>query len=481
LPFFLLGLPAGALADLVNRRHLVLAMQLWMMSAALMLGFLTLGGHMTAWLLLALMFLYFIGTAVASPAWNAITPELVQRPQLEAAIALGSAGYNMARGVGAALGGVAVAYMGPGWVFIINAVTFVFMVHALWRWSRPRLSVAAAPPEKITGAIKAGLRYVRHTGALRSILIRTVGFAASSAALWSLVPLLARQHLGVSAEQYGWLVGFFGIGTLAGAVILPRIRHRASLDGISAFGTIAFALGLTLIAIADNFALGCLGMCSCGAGWTIKNSALNVGVQMAAPSWARARVLSVYLLVFFGSTAFGSLAWGWLATWLDLSMTMLTASLVLMLGMSLMLRYKLSHAESLDLVSSGHWHNPKVSEHLPADAGPVMITVEYLIDPARAADFVAALRRLEVQRRRDGAIQWYAFRDVADGSKYSEMFLCESWGEHMRQHERVTRGDRLAEQNVDSFHIGPNPPRVVHFVAADGVLPAMPHTAPATE
>ena len=475
LPAFILALPFGALADVLDRRKLLLFGQFWMMTAAVSLAVLTLTGHITPWFLLGLTFMLFVGSAAGAPAWSAMTPDIVPRKHLESAIGLGSAGYNIARGLGSALGGVIVGAFGPGWVFLANATCYTAMINALVRWN-VKANPRKRSTEKITGAIRAGVRYTRHSQALRAILMRTVVFATAASALWSLLPLLAREQLHLNSMQYGIMVSSFGIGTFLGALILPRMRRRLTLDLMSAVGTILFAGSLAVVACSHIFISGCIGMLGCGIAWTIKNSSLNVAVQFAAPNWVRARAYSIYLLVFQGCTAVGAMIWGAIARSHSMTEAMLCAAVMLLVGLLASYWFKLAHAENLDLVESTHWQDPELTHEIPAfEDGPCMVTVQYVIDPDCAKDFMEAMKALEIQRRRDGAFQWYVFRDLADESKFCETFLVDTWGEHMRQHQRVTMNDRAAEQRVDSFHIDGRP-IVNHYIAASAQSPAHTHT-----
>jgi predicted MFS family arabinose efflux permease len=438
----------------------------WTITAAGTLAVLTITGHTNAWILLALTFILWLGNGAMSPAWSTVAPETVPREHLEAAIGLGSAGYNLARGFGAALGGLIVSSWGPGWAFAVNALLYLVMVRALLRWNYRPLQHRSS--ERVFGAMRAGLRYVKHSRALRAVLVRTVFFSTAVSILWSLLPLLARSNLHVTSVQYGLMVSAFGAGTLCGAFVLPRLRSIMSLDVLSSTGTLCFVLTFALLAFAKAFPLGLFAMFIGGAAWTIKNSALNVAVQLAAPNWVRARAYSVYLVVFQGCTALGAIVWGAVASWLGMSVAFLLASFALTFGIIAAAWFKLSHAELLDVNESTHWQEPELTHLLPdAEDGPVMVSVEYVIEPQRAPEFLDALKELEIQRRRDGAYQWHVFRDLADERRFFESFLVETWGEHVRQHERVLVSDRDAEQKVDAFHVGPpDRPTVRHFVAA---------------
>jgi MFS family permease len=365
LPFFLLALPAGALADLFDRRKLVLLFQFWMLTAAATLGFITLTGHITPTVLLTLTFLLFVGGACTSPAWSAITPDLVPRKHLEPAIGLGSAGYNLSRGAGAAIGGLIVASFGSAWAFIVNACCYSVMINTLLRWKYRR---DQKPNENIVRAILSGVNYVRDSIALKAVLVRTVMFATASSALWALVPLLARNQLKLNSAEYGMLISGFGIGTLAGAIMLPKLRTKLTLDQMSVAGTILFAASLAVVACAHGFWHGIAGMLGCGIAWTIKNSSLNVAVQLAAPKWVRARAYSVYLLVFQGCAAVGSMIWGKLASMRSMEEAMLFSAVILLLGMFAGIWHKLAHAERLEITEAMHRNEPEVAAAIPDPA-----------------------------------------------------------------------------------------------------------------
>ncbi|HEY9789279.1 MAG TPA: MFS transporter [Candidatus Obscuribacterales bacterium] len=466
LPYFLLSLPAGAGADLVDRRKLLIAGQCWLILAAGALTLLTLTGHTQAWTLLCLTFVLYIGCAFNSPAWNVIIPQLVQRQHMESAIAMSSAGYNLARGFGAALGGLIVASFGSGWAFAVNTACFIYMLLTLISWSH-KASRIEPSSEPMVSAIRAGLRYVKHSQVLKAVMVRTALYMLPVSVMWSLLPLLAREQLHVNSTQYGFIVAAFGIGTLLGAILLPKLRQRVTLDGASTTGIILFALSFGLLALSHTFWLGFLAMLGCGVGWAVKNNSLNVSVQLSAPNWVRARAYSVYLVVFQGCTAIGAVIWGAVASAFGMSMAFLIAAGLLLIGLIGNLFYKLSHADTMDVRYSSHWRMPELSHTVPAERdGPVLVTVEYIIDPDKAAEFLDAINDLEPQRRRDGAFQWHVFRDLEDASRFYETYMVETWGEHVRQHEHVLVSDKAAEQRVDAFHLGPDKPLVGHFIAA---------------
>jgi MFS family permease/quinol monooxygenase YgiN len=396
LPVFLVGLPAGALADIVDRRRLLLLWQGWMLVTSLALGVLTFLNVTTPWVLLALTFSMGLGSAMNAPAWQAIIPELVPRSDLPPAVTLNSVGFNLARAVGPALGGIVVAAAGPEAVFLLNAVSFVGVMFVLYKWKRsPRKN--ALPTERMIGAIRAGMRYVQYSPALRVVLIRAGVFISCGSALWALLPLVARQQLKLGSFGYGVLLGCLGLGAVMGAFLLPKVRRRISTDLLIVIATILFAIATLALAYLRNLGLIYIALIVGGVAWIALMSSLNVAVQ------------------------------------------------------------------------SLHWPEPNVVIELRPDEGPVLITVEYRIDPDRSREFAKAMHDLSISRRRDGAIRWGLFEDTADPSRYLETFVVESWAEHLRQHERVTAADRTDQERASAFHIGDTPPIIAHLIYAHDV------------
>jgi len=464
LPVVLLALPAGALADIVDRRRLLLVMQIWMVAAAGAMGVLALMGHMTPARLLSLTFLLGIGTAMSNPAWQAITPELVPASELPAAIALSGVGINIARAFGPALGGFIVAASGPWAVFFLNAISFVAIMVVIYRW-QPAPRKSKLPSEDIIGAMRAGTRYLRHSPEMQTVLIRCGIFIVCASALWALLAQQARRHLGLSSFGYGLLLGCIGLGAIVGAWVLPKIRERLSMNQVVAAGTVGFALATISLAYVHSFAVLAIALAAGGVAWIAVLSSLNVSAQIVTPSWVRARVMAVYLLVFFGGLAGGSAVWGFAAARVGVSKALLFAAAGLLIGLLATWRYRLVGDEDLSLTPSMHWPEPVVMIDAEPQEGPAITVMEYRIDPKTADEFLKAMKEMKRIRQRDGAIRWNLSRDTADPERYLETFVTESWGEHLRQHERVTAEDREAEQRAQAFHLGPEPPRITHLIA----------------
>jgi MFS family permease len=450
-PFFVLALPAGALADIVDRRRLLLVTQAWMLLAATTLGALAVMGEITPMRLLGLTFALGIGGAMNAPAWQATTPDLVPRTELPAAVALGGVSVNVARAVGPAVGGMIVGLTGgPGAVFLLNAASFLGVLVVLARWRR-QVPAPRLPPERVLGAVRAGARYVRHAQAYHAVLARSAAFVLPAAALWALLPLVGRQMLGLDATRYGVLLGGLGVGAITGALLLPRLSASIALEPMLAVATLAFATttaGLAAVAtLPPAVALTFLG----GVAWMTVMSTLSVAAQESVPGWVRARGLAVGLLVIQGSLAVGAFAWGVVAARTSLHVALFAAAAALVASLVVAARFRLPAREDLDLRPSDHWNPPVVLGEVDHDEGPVLVTVEYRVDPARIGAFTDVMEELERVRRRDGAIRWGLFQDVADPLRWVETFVVESWIEHLRQHERATMADVALRERVHAL------------------------------
>lgn len=466
-PVFLLALPAGALADIVDRRRYLIVSQIWMLFAAGTLGVLTLAGITTATILLIFTFALGIGTAMMMPAWGAITPELVQRAELPAAIGLNTIGMNVSRSVGPALAGLIVAAAGSGVVFILNALSFLAVISALLIWKRsPKTS--ELPAERVVGAIRAGLRYARHSPELRAVLTRGTAFFVFASASWALLPLIVRQELHRGPSTYGLFLACLGVGAIGGALLLPRLLARLSRDKIVAGATVLYAFAMLALAHSGYVIAAAVAMLLTGVGWICVVSSLMTAAQTALPSWVRARGLALFWVVFMGGMASGSAIWGQVASWIGIPNALTLSAIGAVLGIAATWRYRVGRHDADDRSPSLHSPAPIISEDIEIDRGPVMVTVEYRIDPRRVQEFTALMQKMRLIRRRDGAFMWELFSDIEQPERMVECFMVESWIEHMRQHERATVADREVTERARSFHLGSERPKVIHMVAAVG-------------
>ncbi len=467
LPVFLLSLPAGALADILDRRKWLLGVQIYVCLVALCLGCLVLFGLINPWVLLFFTLLMGTGTAMASPAWQAIVPSLVPRSSLQPAIALNSVGVNISRAIGPALAGVIITTLGIAAPFFVNAASFLLVTAALIWWRPPPKKANSLPPEHLLGGMLAGLRFALHNGPLKATLVRAVSFFLFASAYWALLPLIARTVLNGGVELYGIMLGCIGVGAVAAAFILPKLRAVLSADKLVAAGTLGTAVTMLVLATVHNAVWACLICLLAGISWIAVLTSLNVSAQTSLPDWVRARGLAVFVTVFFGSQSLGSIIWGQTAATLSIPTALLLAAAGALLFIPLTWRWKLQQGAELELSPSMHWDEPLLSKEVQHDRGPVMITIEYNIDPQQGPAFIKAMYELSQERRRDGAYAWGLYEDSAQPGHWLEYFLVASWLEHLRQHQRVTKADQDIQAGALAFHIGPQAPKITHYLAAD--------------
>ena len=463
LPFFLLALPAGSVGDIVDRRKLILATETWMTGIALIMAVLAIGGFMSPWILLALTFALSAGEAFETPTWRAIVPELVSKDDLAAASALNGIEFNLARAVGPGLAGAIIAAAGVSTAFLVNFFSFFGVILVVARWRRPKHKTSL-PPETIKGATVAAVRYVRHSPGILKVVICTGVVMFFSSAIFALLPTVARSA-SASATGYGILLGCFGMGAILGALILQPARSRWSTETIISAGTVV--LGLVIVATSGFHKLSALGPLAFvgGAAWVLFISLINALVQNLAPDWVRARVLAIFTLVYMGSFALGSAAWGAVAQQAGIRSALTYAGIGTIASAAFVLFVKLPTSMP-DLSPWHHWRMPinaKAGE-TDLEVGPMLVTVEYMVIPEQRAKFVEAIDRYARIRRRDGAYQWGIFQDTEATGRYVETFLVDSWAEHLRQHERQTQADRELERRVSICISGE--PIVHHMIYA---------------
>jgi MFS family permease len=465
IPIFFLGIAAGALADIVDRRVLLIFTQVWMLVSAMILAALTFLDLTTPASLLLLTFSLGVGSAFMSPAFQAIFPELVKRKDLPAAVTLNGVSFNIARSVGPALGGIVVALAGSGAVFLLNAVSFVGVVVVLYRWRQPE-RWNPLPSERLVPAIRMGIRYARYASDLQAALIRTGVFITFASALWALMPLVARFNLGLGAAGYGILLGAVGLGSLIGAGLQPYLRQRAHINELVTFSELIFAAATIALGYLLSLPLLILAMLIGGVAWLILMASFNTMVQTVVPSWVQARALGLYITVFMGGMAFSSILWGIAADHLGVQTALLISGIGLVATLPFLSRVPVRDGVHLDLSPSVPWPEPRVVIEPHKESGPVLITIEYRIDPLHTGEFLAAMRELERLRRRDGAIDWALYRDLADPDLFLEVFIAESWVDHLRQHTRITFADMDIQEKTRIYHTGDGHPLVRHYISA---------------
>ena len=449
LPVMLLALPAGALADIVDRRRLLIAIQVYLLFVAGTLGILTLLDLTTAWVLLGFTFALGVGAAMMLPAWAAIVPDLVPAGELSAAVSLNSVAINASRAVGPAIAGVLVAAVGPWLVFILNALSYIGIGVVLLRWRREHRK-SSLPAERFLGAMRVGMRFALHSRALQVVLFRGAGFFIFASATWSLFPLIVRKELGRGPEVYGALLTCIGIGAVCGAMLLPRLRARFSRDVVVAGASVLYALAALMLAYVQDVALLAVAMLATGVAWISILSALQVAAQMTLPPWVRARGLATFVVIFMGGMALGSVLWGQVATRIGIPSALTTAAVAMLLTIVITWRWKLGPHEVFDFTPTGDMPLPLLAEPPEPDV-PVLVTINYRIRPDKRAEFVAAMQEVRRMRRRNGAYFWQLFHDPEDPTRFVETFMDESWLEHLRQHERASVADRQIRERAKQY------------------------------
>jgi MFS family permease len=463
IPFFLLAIPAGALADIIDRRKYLIATQIWMAGSAAILGTLTLMGLTTAWILLILTFCLGVGAAMMMPAWGAIVPELVERDELPSAIALNTIAMNSARAIGPALAGMIIVATGPGAVFILNAISFFAVVFAIVKWRRTP-GTSHLPQEQFKGAIRAGLRYARHSPELRAVLARGAAFFTFASAPWALLPLIVRQQLRGGPGDYGFMLACIGIGAILGALALPRVHGRMSRDLIVAVATSAYAFAMLGLAYSSNMFIAAPAMLVVGVSWMTVFSSLTTAAQTALPGWVRARGLALHWVIYTSGFAVGSVIWGEIASVINIPTALIFAAIGAFAGIIAAWPFEIGRHDVIDLSPSLDWPPPLEADPHEMDRGPIMISIEYEIDVRSQREFVRALQELQHARQRNGAYMWEVLCDINRPGIMVEIFMVESLVEYLRQREHTTVADKLIRDIVQQFHIGQEPPRITRLL-----------------
>jgi predicted MFS family arabinose efflux permease len=402
---------------------------------------------------------------MTAPAWQSVVAELVPKPNLPSAVAANSVGINVGRAIGPALGGVIIGALGIAAPFWLDALCNIGVVAALIWWRAPTRSTSALPPEPFRSAILTGLRYARYNPYLRATLIRTIAFFVFGSSYWALLPLVARKQIAAGPALYGVLLGVIGASAVSGAFLLRRLEDKLGADSLVAVASLGTALATALFALARHPATAMVASFIAGASWIVAVSSLNISAQVALPEWVRGRGLAMYVTVMFGALTIGSAIWGQLAVVTGVPAALLLAAAGAAIGIPLTWRWKLQTGANVDFSPSMQWSDPVTTHAIEADRGPVLVTVEYRIDPKNRIAFLHALGQNSRERRRDGAYGWGIFEDPADNGRFVETFLTDSWLEHLRLHQRVTKADRISEQAVRRFQIGDGP-KITHLISA---------------
>ena len=462
LPLFLFTLPAGALADVLDSRRLLIAVEGATLAVSVVFAGLVSFGLATSAMLLATTFLLGVSGALTAPAWSAVIPLLASKEDLQSAIAANGLGFNIGRAAGPALGGLAIAALGisvPFWVF---AASNVIILGALLWWQSPRRSAETLPAERLVSAVRAGARHAANNPDLRATLVHVVAFFPFAIAYLALLPLLARGQMSDGPQFYGVLLGAVGVGTVLGTLALTRLKIGP--DSFAAIGSAGMAGALVLFGFFHDTVAAITASLIAGASWTLVLTKLYVSAQVALPDWARGRGLAIFLTFIFGATTAGSAAWGKLTEMQGLQTAYFAAAAGLVIGVPLTWRWKLQTGAALDLAPSLHWRAPTPVRRLHNHQGPVLIVVDYRVEAEHRVEFLGAADNLGYARKRDGAYAWGLFEDVNDTGRFTESFMMESWLEVMHERDRRTKSDEALLRELR--HLLVEPPRVTFSISA---------------
>jgi MFS family permease len=467
LPMFLLALPAGALADLVDRRLYLIACQAWIAVSGALLALLAFSGELGAWGLIAFTFAIGAGTAMTSPAWSATTPEVVPRNDLAQAIVLNGIGFNMTRAIGPALGGFVIAFAGPELNFALNAVAFCVVIVALtlWRREAPR---ATLPREHFLSAMRAGVGFVRASPVLRGATLRGCVFFGFAAAIWSVLPLLVRQQLGLGPEWFGILLGAMGVGAVSAGLLLPSLRPYLSRSQTVTAACVLSGVALILLGLSTHWSLALVAMLMFGAAWLGAASNLQAAAQLASPAWVRARAIGIYQLATFGAlalgTALGGIAGDRLGIPLALGLFGLAGAITAIAVRRLPIEAAAAPAVAPAEAPRPEPHDPSLAPLLGDERHQLLEVVRYSIAPKDRDAFLAAMQECRRVRLRCGALDWRLFEDVAHAERWLEIWLMENWTAHLREEGRLTDTDRAALARAAAFQQDGAAPEAVRYL-----------------
>ncbi|MGV8950534.1 MAG: MFS transporter [Cypionkella sp.] len=470
LPIMIFSLLAGVFADNFDRRRVMLIAQSFMLAVSICLALMAMWGMLTPWLLLAFTFLIGCGTALHNPSWQASMGDIVSKDELSAAVSLNSMGFNLMRSVGPAAGGAIVAFAGAGAAFGVNAASYFAIIAALLMW-RPNIPKRRLPREPMGSAFAAGLRYVAMSPNLLKVILRGTIFGFSAVAILALLPLIVQQVLGGSALTYGVLLGCFGMGAVAGALLNARLRARLRNEWITRAAFLAFALGCAILSFSRNEVLSGAALLLTGASWVIALSLFNVTVQLSTPRWVVGRALALYQTGVFGGMAAGSWIWGLAAENVGPDGAMLAAAAMLVLGSLVGLVAPLPDLTNLNLDPLNRFQEPPLRLDIRQRSGPIMILVDYEIAQQDVPAFLAAMTLRRRIRIRNGAQSWALLRDLEKPDIWSETYHVPTWVEYMRHNERHTQADAEVSDALRKLHRGSKPPAVHRMIERQAVSP----------
>ncbi|WP_024520965.1 MFS transporter [Bradyrhizobium sp. Tv2a-2] len=458
LPVMFISLPAGAVADMYDRRVVTLVALLISFCGATALTALEWWDLTTPNLLLALCFLVGSGAALMGPAWLSSVGEQVPAEALPAAVTLNGISYNIARSFGPAIGGIVVAIAGAVAAYAANALLYLPLMIALFLWKR-LTEHSRLPPEQLTRAIATGVRYIANSPSIKIVLTRAMTTGAIGASITALMPLVARDLLRGGAQTYGVMLGAFGVGAVIGALCIGEVRKRMSGEAAVRVCVLSMGLAIAAVALSREPILTMIALVMTGAMWTLAFTLFDIGVQLSAPRWVAGRSLAVYQASFSGGIGVGSWGWGRLTDAAGVEITLLVSAALMalssLLGLWLRMPRISARSENADMLA-----DPEVRLPLTHRSGPLVVEIEYRVAPENARAFHNVMQDVQLIRQRNGAYGWSIGRDIADPELWRERYHCPTWLDYLRQRNRSTQSERALDQKAATFHIGPEPVRI---------------------
>ncbi|WP_410218080.1 MFS transporter [Paracoccus sp. (in: a-proteobacteria)] len=470
LPVMLLAIASGALADIFDRKTLLMTALIAMSVISVALAVVAWSGGLTPWLLLGFTFLLGAGQAVYNPPWQASMGDLVRREDLPAAVSLNSVGFNLMRSVGPAAGGFIVAVFGAAVAFAVNAVSYLPLLAVMSRW-KPQLAPRVTTPEPFMAAMGAGLRYVALSPNLIRVMVRGALFGFAAIAVLALLPLVAQSHPEGGSLLFGGLLGCYGVGAIGGALMNPRLRARMDNEHLVRMAFCGFALSAVVLGQTQSVWLHALVMMPAGASWVLALSLFNVTVQLSTPRWVVARALAMYQTATFGGMAAGAWAWGGLAGSQGLDTALTTGGIVLALGALIGVWLRAPEFGAVDLDPANRFREPELALDLRGRSGPILVMVDYRIDQADVPEFLRLMRQRRNIRRRDGARNWALLRDLEHPDQWSESYHIATWDEYVRHNLRRTKSDAEVTVALRALHRGDGDPLVHRMIERHNVSP----------
>ncbi|QXI65042.1 hypothetical protein CP157_02823 [Paracoccus marcusii] len=470
LPIMLLAIGAGALADIFDRKTLLMGALIFMAVVSLALAAVAWTGGLTPWLLLGFTFLLGAGQAVYNPPWQASMGDLVDRKDLPAAVSLNSVGFNLMRSVGPAAGGLIVATLGASAAFAVNAISYLPLLGAMSQW-KPKLAPRVTTPEPFMAAMGAGLRYVALSPNLLRVMSRGALFGFAAIAVLALLPLVAKSHPEGGSLLFGGLLGCYGVGAIGGALLNPRIRARLNNENVVRMAFAGFAVSALVLGQTQSVWLHAAAMLPAGASWVLALSLFNVTVQLSTPRWVVARALALYQMATFGGMAAGAWIWGMVAGTQGLDATLTAAGGVLLLGAAIGFWLRAPEFGAVDLDPVNRFREPALMLDLRGRSGPIMVMVDYRIDQADVPEFLRLMQRRRNIRRRDGARNWSLLRDLEHPDQWSESYHIATWDEYVRHNLRRTKSDAEVAVALRALHKGDTDPLVHRMIERHTVGP----------